>query len=62
MVEDDRYCVDVLTHISAVQAALDKSPSACPMTMRATASSTAPKSSRATARTQSWPRALDARG
>ena len=24
MVEDDRYCVDVLTQISAVQAALDK--------------------------------------
>ena len=24
MVEDDRYCIDVLTQISAVQAALDK--------------------------------------
>ncbi|HEX8743843.1 MAG TPA: metal-sensitive transcriptional regulator [Thermoleophilaceae bacterium] len=24
MVEDDRYCVDVITQISAVQAALDK--------------------------------------
>lgn len=24
MVEDDRYCVDVLTQISAIQAALDK--------------------------------------
>jgi CsoR family transcriptional regulator, copper-sensing transcriptional repressor len=24
MVEDDRYCVDVLTQVSAVQAALDK--------------------------------------
>ena len=24
MVEDDRYCIDVLTRISAVQAALDK--------------------------------------
>jgi DNA-binding FrmR family transcriptional regulator len=24
MVEDDRYCLDVLTQISAVQAALDK--------------------------------------
>ncbi len=24
MVEDDRYCVDILTQISAVQAALDK--------------------------------------
>ena len=24
MVEEDRYCVDVLTQISAVQAALDK--------------------------------------
>jgi DNA-binding FrmR family transcriptional regulator len=24
MVEDDRYCIDVLTQISAIQAALDK--------------------------------------
>jgi DNA-binding FrmR family transcriptional regulator len=24
MVEDDRYCIDVLTQMSAVQAALDK--------------------------------------
>ena len=24
MIEDDRYCIDVLTQISAVQAALDK--------------------------------------
>ena len=24
MVEDDRYCIDILTQISAVQAALDK--------------------------------------
>jgi CsoR family transcriptional regulator, copper-sensing transcriptional repressor len=24
MVDDDRYCIDVLTQISAVQAALDK--------------------------------------
>ena len=24
MVEDDRYCIDVITQISAVQAALDK--------------------------------------
>ena len=24
MVQDDRYCVDVLTRISAIQAALDK--------------------------------------
>ena len=24
MVEDDRYCIDVLTQINAVQAALDK--------------------------------------
>ena len=24
MVEDDRYCIDVLTQVSAVQAALDK--------------------------------------
>ena len=24
MVEDDRYCIDVLTQIAAVQAALDK--------------------------------------
>jgi DNA-binding FrmR family transcriptional regulator len=24
MVEDDRYCVDILTQISAIQAALDK--------------------------------------
>ncbi len=24
MVEEDRYCIDVLTHISAAQAALDK--------------------------------------
>jgi DNA-binding FrmR family transcriptional regulator len=24
MVQDDRYCIDVLTQISAVQAALDK--------------------------------------
>ena len=24
MVEDDRYCVDILTQVSAVQAALDK--------------------------------------
>ena len=24
MVEEDRYCVDVLTHISAIQAALDR--------------------------------------
>ena len=24
MVEDDRYCIDVLTQITAIQAALDK--------------------------------------
>jgi DNA-binding FrmR family transcriptional regulator len=24
MVEDDRYCIDILTQISAIQAALDK--------------------------------------
>lgn len=24
MVEDDRYCIDVLTQVSAIQAALDK--------------------------------------
>ena len=24
MVEDDRYCIDVVTQISAIQAALDK--------------------------------------
>ena len=29
MVEEDRYCIDVLTQISAIQAALDKSPSGC---------------------------------
>ena len=30
MVDDDRYCIDVLTQISAIQAALDKWwPSAC---------------------------------
>ena len=28
MVEEDRYCIDVLTQISAIQAALDRSPSA----------------------------------
>src|SRR2546423_1254950 len=29
MVEDDRYCIDVLTQISAVQAALGAAPSSC---------------------------------
>jgi DNA-binding FrmR family transcriptional regulator len=28
MVEDDRYCIDVLTQISAIQAALARSHSA----------------------------------
>ncbi|MDQ3320417.1 MAG: metal-sensitive transcriptional regulator, partial [Actinomycetota bacterium] len=29
MVEDDRYCIDVLTQISAIQAALDKTALGC---------------------------------
>jgi len=39
MVEDDRYCIDVLTQIGAVQAHSTRSPSACSTTTRATASS-----------------------
>lgn len=29
MVQEDRYCIDVLTQIAAIQAALDRSLSAC---------------------------------
>ncbi len=38
MVDEDRYCIDVLTQISAIQAALDKSRSGCSTTTRVTAS------------------------
>ena len=37
MVEDDRYCIDVLTQITAIQAALDKVALACSTTTPATA-------------------------
>ena len=37
MVDEDRYCIDVLTQINAIQAASTRSPSACSTTMPATA-------------------------
>ncbi len=39
MIDEDRYCLDVLTQISAAQAALDKIASACSTTTPATACS-----------------------
>jgi hypothetical protein len=47
MVEDDRYCIDIVTQISAIQAALDKvALRAC----RCGAGTSATPSSRATSR------------
>ena len=41
MVEDDRYCIDVLTQITALRPRSTRSPSACSTTTRTTASSAA---------------------
>ncbi len=37
MVDEERYCIDVLTQLGAIQAALDKVPWASSTTMPATA-------------------------
>ena len=55
MVEDDRYCVDVLTQISAVQAALDKVALGLLDDHARHCVIGAPTSARPTARTSSWP-------
>ncbi len=56
MVDDDRYCIEVLTQISAIQAALDKvALGLMDDHARATASSTAPPTSRRSGPRSSWP-------
>jgi len=41
MIDEDRYCIDVLQQISAVKAAIDKVAWACSTTTSATGMSTA---------------------
>lgn len=51
MVEEDRYCIDVLTQIAAIQAALDKVGLVCSMATPAIACTNAPP----TAAPTRWP-------
>ena len=51
MIADDRYCIDILTQVSAVQSALDALALHCSSTICTAACST--RSSRATASTRS---------